>query len=165
MPIPTNRTELLATNSNGFENLNRLLDSLSEVQMQVLFQFPHRDRNVRDVLAHLLEWQNLFFGWYKVGMSGGDPVMPCKGFSWKETPELNLEIWKNCQSLALAQVRSKLTRSHNKLQKLVEKHSDEELFTKKFYHWTGSTSLGVYFRGAACSHYVWALKLLRKCRW
>ena len=39
---------------------------------------------------------------------------------------------------------------------------DEELFTKKKYHWTGSTSLGSYLVSATSSHYDWALKLIRK---
>jgi hypothetical protein len=44
---------------------------------------------------------------------------------------------------------------------LIGKHTDEELFTKKRYGWTGSTSLGAYLVSATSSHYDWALKTLR----
>jgi hypothetical protein len=45
---------------------------------------------------------------------------------------------------------------------MIEKHTDEELFEKKKYPWTGSTSLGAYFISATCSHYLWAYDLIRK---
>jgi hypothetical protein len=44
---------------------------------------------------------------------------------------------------------------------LIQKHSDEELFTKKRYAWTGTTSLGAYMISATSSHYDWALKTMR----
>lgn len=162
MPKPASKTDLLAGNEDAFRNLSDLLAPLSKTQLVAQFSFPHRDRNVRDVLAHLYEWQQMMFEWYQIGMGGGKPVMPALGFTWQTTPELNQQIWQNYQSVTLADVRKKLNRSHNKLQKLIENHSNEELFTKRHYHWTGSTSLGVYLTAAGWSHYNWALKLLRK---
>jgi hypothetical protein len=47
---------------------------------------------------------------------------------------------------------------------LIEAHGDEELFTKKRYAWTGSTSLGAYLVSATSSHYDWATKKLRKAK-
>lgn len=162
MPKPASKQELLAANAEAFENLNRLLDSLEPTEIDQEFPFQHRDRNVRDVLAHLLEWQQMLFGWYKVGMAGRKPEMPAKGFTWKMTPELNLQIWKSYQLSTLTEVRTKLRNSHRKLQKLIEQHSPEELFTKRLYPWTGSTSLGVYLTAAGWSHYQWAFRLLHK---
>jgi hypothetical protein len=45
---------------------------------------------------------------------------------------------------------------------IIEKHSDHELFTKKLYKWTGSTSLGSYLVSNTSSHYTWAYDLIRK---
>lgn len=145
----------------AFQSLNELLDSLTKIEIEQAFPFQHRDRNVRDVLAHLLEWQQMMLGWYRVGMAGGNPEMPAKGFTWKSTPELNQQIWKKYQSKSLKIVRSHLQKSHDRLQMLVQKHSDKELFTKQLYTWTGSTSLGVYLTAAGWSHYGWALKLIK----
>lgn len=52
--------------------------------------------------------------------------------------------------------------SFEKVFPIIEKHTDEELFTKKKYKWTGSTSLGSYLISATSSHYDWALKLMKK---
>ncbi|MBL8891752.1 MAG: ClbS/DfsB family four-helix bundle protein [Planctomycetaceae bacterium] len=162
MPKPASRSELLTASNEAFQTLEALLAALTESQLAAEFPFPHRDRNVRDVLAHLYEWQQMFFAWYKVGMSGNQPLMPAPGFTWRETPELNQQIWQQYQSLALAEIRAKLKRSHNKLQKLIQTHSNEELFTKRRYSWTGTTSLGAYITSAGWSHYHWALKLMRR---
>ncbi|MDP1560021.1 MAG: ClbS/DfsB family four-helix bundle protein [Pirellulaceae bacterium] len=153
MPKPASKTDLLAGNEDAFRSLSDLLAPLSKTQL---------DRNVRDVLAHLYEWQQMMFQWYQVGMAGGTLVMPAPGFTWQTTPKLNQQIWQSYQSFTLADVRKKLNRSHNKLQKLIEKHSNEELFTKRHYPWTGSTSLGAFLTSAGWSHYNWALKILRK---
>lgn len=162
MPKPTTKTALWTANTEAFTGLRDLLASLSKTQLESEFPFSHRDRNVRDVLAHLYEWQQMLFGWYQVGMAGGTPVMPAPGFTWQTTPALNQQIWLRYQTVTLADVRKKLNRSHIKLQKLIEKHSNEELFTKRHFPWTGSTSLGAYLTSAGWSHYNWALKLLRK---
>ena len=47
---------------------------------------------------------------------------------------------------------------------IIGKHSDEELFTKKKYQWTGTTSLGAYLIGSTSSHYDWALKTIKPLR-
>jgi hypothetical protein len=40
-------------------------------------------------------------------------------------------------------------------------YSDDDLFTKKRYAWTGTTSVGSYAVSATSSHYVWASGLVR----
>ena len=40
----------------------------------------------------------------------------------------------------------------------MEGFSNDELFTKGVYKWTGGTSLGSYFVSSTSSHYDWALK-------
>jgi hypothetical protein len=47
---------------------------------------------------------------------------------------------------------------------LITAHTDAELFTKKHYNWTGTTSLGAYFISATSSHYDWAMKKLRQAK-
>ena len=37
--------------------------------------------NIRDLLAHLTEWEQMFLNWYRVGLEGGHPEMPAKGLT------------------------------------------------------------------------------------
>ncbi|EGP9994849.1 ClbS/DfsB family four-helix bundle protein, partial [Listeria monocytogenes] len=100
--------------------------------------------------------------WYEVGMGGKKPFMPAEGFTWKTTPELNLVIWQKYQETDLAQARELLDETHNKEMVLIAGHSEEELFTKKYYKWTNTTSLGAIFISSTSSHYDWAIKKIRK---
>ena len=54
-----------------------------------------------------------------------------------------------------------LKKSHKDVIGLVEKHTEEELFTKKKYEWTGTTSLGAYFISSLSSHYDWGIKTIK----
>ena len=47
---------------------------------------------------------------------------------------------------------------------LAEGFSDEDLFDRGRFDWTGTTTLGSYFVSATSSHYDWALKKLRAHR-
>lgn len=57
-----------------------------------------------------------------------------------------------------------LEKSFEQLQEVMVKHSNEELFEKKRYKWTGTTSMGSYLVSATSSHYDWALKLIKKAK-
>ena len=153
MPRPTSKSDLYQANAAAYEELTALLGVFSVDELNGSFSFAHRDRCVRDVLAHLHEWHLLFLNWYKVGMSGEKPVMPTVGFTWRTTPELNQTIQTKYQSTSLKSVRSMLARSHKRIQQIVDDHSNDELFEKRRYRWTGSTSLGSYITSAMASHY------------
>ena len=86
-----------------------------------------------------------------------------KGYTWKTVPELNMAIWNTYKDENFDSVMQKLQQSHQKVMNLIDKHSNDELFTKKLYKWTGSTSLGAYLISATSSHYDWAFKLINRC--
>lgn len=141
----------------------KLLANLSKEQLNKEFPEQFMNRNVRDVLAHLHHWHLMFLDWYRVGMGGRKPEMPAKGYTWKMNAELNKAIQKQYANTTLDENRTQLNESHEKIRRIINKHTDEELFEKKKYAWTGSTSLGQYLVGASSSHYDWAIKLIRKC--
>ncbi len=162
MTRPKTKAELLTASSDRFARLNSALNALTPALSNATFPFEHRDRNVRDVLAHVHAWHLMMLDWYETGMAGSKPDMPAKGYTWKSTPELNAAIREKYQNTSLLQIRKKLDSSHEAARQLITKHTDDELFTKCQYPWTGSTSLGSYLISATSSHYDWALKLLRR---
>lgn len=101
-------------------------------------------------------------GWYKVGMKGEKPTLPAEGYTWKTLPDLNKKIWEDTQDLDLPTAKKHLASSFKKLQTVISSHSDIELFEKKRYKWTGSTSLGAYLIQNTSSHYSWAIKIIKK---
>ncbi|MBL0303747.1 MAG: ClbS/DfsB family four-helix bundle protein [Cytophagaceae bacterium] len=160
MARPTSKIELLNQSEGNFKKLMALVESTKNPDQEF---FPGTmNRNIRDVLAHLHHWHLMMIDWYTVGMSGQTPEIPAKGYTWKTTPRLNRKIWEDYQGTVLEEVKEKLFTSHVNITTLIEKHSNDELFEKKRYRWTGTTSLGAYFIGATSSHYDWALKLIKK---
>lgn len=163
MARPNTKQELLEQSKSNYLRLLDFIHSLNPEKLNAEFPEGYLNRNIRDVLAHLHEWHLMMISWYEVGMKGNKPDIPAKGYTWKTTPELNREIWKKYQQSTLEEVSVMLQGSFQDIQSLIEGHSDEELFEKKRYTWTGSTSLGAYLISASSSHYDWALKLIKKC--
>ena len=133
MPKPKDKSELVAMCSKNFDRLSNLLNNYSKEQLNKEFPKQFMNRNVRDVLAHLYHWHLMFLEWYKVGMIGEKPEMPAKGYTWKQTPELNQAIQKLYSNTDLQNSQENLNRSHKKIQKIIDKHSNRELFEKKKY--------------------------------
>ena len=71
---------------------------------------------------------------------------------------MNVAIWKRHQKTSLEEATRHLEQSYREVLELIEVLSDDELFTKGVYKWTGGTSLGSYFISSTFSHYDWALK-------
>jgi len=162
MARPATKQDLEALAKENYQKLVSLIEALSDKEREKAFPEGTMNRNIRDVIGHLYYWHLLFLNWYEEGMKGGKPKIPKEGYTMKDTPKLNQEIWKSCQKVLFSEMFSMFKDSHSKVFRIIESHTDEELFTKKKYHWTGSTSLGSYLVSATSSHYDWALKLIRK---
>lgn len=162
MARPTIKSELLDQSQSYFKILNDFINALSEEKENKEFPQEMLNRNIRDVLAHLHEWHNMFKYWYSEGMKGNTPYIPAKGYTWKTVPELNKKINSDYSSTSLEHIKDSFYKSHQEIQKIIESHTNEELFDKKRYTWTGTTSLGAYLISATSSHYNWGLKLIKK---
>ena len=162
MARPTDKNSLLQAADQGYRTLVALIESIPVEWREAPFAFEDRDKNVRDVLAHLAEWHRYMRRWYDDGMAGEKPKIPREGYTWTTLPALNLAIWEAAQSTPLAQALEDLAATHADMVSLITAHTDEELFTKKLYPWTGTTSLGSFLVSTTSSHYDWARKKLRK---
>ena len=160
MPRPKTKDALLTENQKQYEQLLGIIDALSDKEQA--FAPGTMNRNARDVLGHIHHWHKLLLGWYETGAKGEKPAMPAEGYSWKTTPELNRMIHGLYVQTALKDIQGLLSHSHSQVHALIEAHSQEELFTKKYYKWTGSTSLGAYLISATVAHYEWRRKLIKK---
>ncbi len=164
MARPKSKPELLKLSNENFKKLNDFIEQKNKEEQNKEFPKGTMNRNIRDVLAHLHHWHLMMLDWYKVGMSGQKPEMPARGFTWKTTPDLNKWILEHYKNSDLGDVKNLLKESFQEVQKIIERHSNQELFEKKRYKWTGTTSLGSYLVSATSSHYDWALKLIKKVK-
>jgi hypothetical protein len=164
MPRPTNKKELLELGEINFNKLLELIDSLPDEFKNKTFthdELNDRDKTIGDVICHLHEWHLMMENWYKVGMSGKKPAIPAEGYTWINYTGLNHKIYEKYKGTELKKALTMFKKSHKDVMGIIEKHTDAELFTKKKYEWTGTTSLGAYFISSTSSHYDWGIKTIK----
>lgn len=162
MARPTNKHELIIAANSQFEKLWKMIGLMPEEKQLSAFSFDDRDKNLRDVLIHLYEWHRLLINWIKSNKEGSHTNFLPAPYNWKTYPQMNIEFWKQHQSTSLEESKVLLIDSHSQVMKLVDSFSNEELFTKKYFTWTGTTSLGSYYISSTSSHYDWAMKKLKQ---
>ena len=162
MPRATTKQDLITTANEQFEKLWKIIDSISEENQNENFPFEDRDKNLRDVLVHLYEWHQLLLNWIKANQNGEQkPFLP-EPYNWKTYPDMNIKIWEKHQKTPYDKSRNMLKNSHNEVMELIETFSNDELFSRKYFSWTGTTTLGTYCVSATASHYDWAMKKIKK---
>lgn len=143
--IASNRA-LIASADRQWNEMWALIASMGDAQRSAPFVFDAsagkeahwgRDKNLRDVLVHLYEWHQLLPNWEEANQNGDNkPFLP-EPYNWKTYGDMNVEFWKNHQSTTYADSKTMLQSSHAGVMALIEQFSDEELFEKKHFPWTG----------------------------
>jgi uncharacterized protein (TIGR03083 family) len=155
-----NKAQFLAECQAEFDVLERLIAPLSaeeKTQPGMLGEW-----SVKDVLAHLYEWQQLMLGWQEAGLRGENPKPPGRGYNWKQLPALNQEIYETHKDAPLEEIEAKLRESHRRMLALAESTPEEELFAAGCAAWMGKHSLATFINANAPEHYRWAYTAMRK---
>jgi hypothetical protein len=162
MARPTTKQDLKIAANGEFDKLWKLIDSMLEEKQNAQFSFEDRDKNLRDVLIHLYEWHQLLLKWIHSNKEGKAANFLPEPYNWKTYPQMNVGFWEKHQTTSLANAKTALKESHSGVMKLIESFSNEELFVKKYFSWTGTTNLGSYCISATSSHYDWAIKKIKQ---
>ena len=171
MPRATTKTELITSANEQWDKLWKIVDTLPDVQA-VVFDFSNntklkeahwqRDKNMRDVLIHLYEWHQLLLDWTAANMSSENkPFLP-EPYTWKTYGDMNVGFLEKHQSTTYDCAIAMLRESHEKVMTLIDGFSNEELFEKKHFPWTGTTNIGTYCVSVTASHYDWAMKKIKR---
>ncbi|HEY5544674.1 MAG TPA: ClbS/DfsB family four-helix bundle protein [Gemmatimonadaceae bacterium] len=121
--------------------------------------------SVKDVLAHLVEWQQMNLDWYAAGLRGEKPAMPAPGYTLRELPRLNEMIYRKHHRRSLQAVRRDFESHHDQIVALISSLSDSDLVTLGRFSWTGpSWTLSDYLRASTAAHYLWARTRIRRWR-
>ncbi len=162
MGRPITKQQLIEQSEENFNKLFTLINSMSIKEQEKSFSFEDRDKNIRDVLVHLYEWHQLLLNWIKLNLSGQKSNFLPEPYNWKTYPQINIEFWKKHQATPYQNAITIVQTSHAEVMQLIDTFTNEQLFTNKYFSWTGTTSLGSYCVSATSSHYDWAMKKLKK---
>jgi hypothetical protein len=161
MPRPTNKAQLLSAVQQEHEALAKYLETLTPDQLTHVSKIT--SCSIKDVLAHLLAWEQMCLGWYKAGRRGIVPPLPAEGYNWAQISALNRAIFERYHDRPLAEVLRQYRTSYRQMLKTLQGIDEEDLFTPSRFEWTNKNAAAAYFIGATSSHYVWARKEARKC--
>ncbi len=164
MADPLSKTQILAQMQNERQ---ALLDLLTDVSPQEL-QEPGvvGAWSIKDVLAHLTAWEQLFLGWYQAGVRGETPETPAPGFTWgwKSLDLLNQQIYEQHRQSSLDEVADAFHASYAQLVATVEAMTEAELHNPGVYAWTRKGSLAASLGANSYNHYRWAANLVKQWR-
>ena len=171
MPRAETKTELITAANGQWDKLWKLVGSIPGGAQSVIFNFGYdpkqkeahwkRDKNLRDVLIHLYEWHQLLLNWTAANLNGESKLFLPEPYNWKTYGDMNVEFWNKHQSTTYNEAETHLRESHGKVMALIDTLSDEELFKKKHFPWTGTSTLGSYCVSVTASHYDWAMKKIK----
>ena len=120
--------------------------------------------SVKDILAHLVAWQQLNLAWYAAGLRGRTPAMPASGYTLRELPRFNEMLYRKHRRRSLAAVRRDYVVYHRRIIELIKSLPNRDLLSIRRFNWTGpSWCLSDYLRASTAAHYLWARK--RIGRW
>ncbi len=170
MPRPKTKQDLCRDAAEQYKRMWDMIDGMSDELQNATFHYgaeagkeAHwgRDKNIRDVLVHLYEWHMLLLNWVAANQAGNpQPFLPAP-YSWASYGDMNVGFWQMHQNTSYAAAKQMVQTSHEKVMQLIEGFSDEELFTKNHFTWTGGSTLGQYCISATVAHYEWAMKKLK----
>jgi len=170
MPRPATKQDLIQAANENFEKIWKLIDSMPIEVQNAEFNFSNikkaeahwqRDKNLRDVLVHLYEWHQLSLRWVAANQEGEERSFLPEPYTWKTYGQMNVMFWEKHQKTSYDEAKKMLLASHQQVLSLAETFTNDELFAKKVFKWTGSSSLGSYLVSNTSSHYDWALKKIK----
>jgi len=118
--------------------------------------------SVKDVLAHLVEWERLFLDWYRCGKEGRSPIIQPVGMSKTVMDRLNAQLYEQNWLRDLENVLADFHASYKETLEAVQEIPEQDMFSSGRFAWTGRLVLADYIAGNSCNHYRWANMQIRK---
>lgn len=115
--------------------------------------------SVKDLLAHLAEWEALCLGWVTASRRGESPAAPAPGFTWRNLDPLNQVIYDKYHDCSLDEVMELFHSTHLKFYEMAAGLSEEEMLQPGFFAWCKGSFYD--WIGGFGAHDAWGKKLLR----
>ena len=160
MPKPTTKIQIIETAQIERTALEELLATLTIEQMtqpNVIGEWA-----IKDILSHLIEWEQMVIKWYKTGVKGKVPAVPSEEYNWRQLPQLNHSIYLKHRDKSLMDIQKSFKAFYKKILKTIQDIPEKELLTCGHYTWTRNNALAAYFISCTSSHYRWARTEIRK---
>ena len=160
MDLETQKADFLKRNHAERRRLELNLVNLMDADL--LLPGVNGNWTVKDLLAHLVDWEQRFLNWYETGKQGERPALPAEGMTWDDLDLLNRMVYEKHLSRSVEEILAEFRSSYVEIKGAIEAASAVELFEPGYYPWTGSRTLAYYAWECSGNHYRWAKNLIRK---
>jgi hypothetical protein len=133
-PEKMTKAELIERTQVERKRFQELLGQLSEEQM--LQPNVQGAWSVKDIVAHVIDWEERMIRWLGEGMRGETPVMPAPGLTWQDLDKLNEQTYQAHKDDPLAQVLADFERLEASVLEAIQAVPEEDLLASDRYPWT-----------------------------
>ncbi|MFZ6028338.1 MAG: ClbS/DfsB family four-helix bundle protein [Chloroflexota bacterium] len=108
---------------------------------------------IKDVLAHLAEWESFMPDWVEAARRGEDVQEP----DWKKIDDLNEHIYQNHKGQSLDEVLAYFRNTHRAFMAMAEAMPEDEMLTPGRYAFLGGGAIWDWLNAYA-AHDLWGKK-------
>lgn len=130
------------------------------IPAELVFPGTMGEWSVKDILQHLVDWEQRWIGWYEAGKRGEVVVTPEPGYNWRQMGQLNQKYRLMHKDRPLDRVLADFRASYLLILHRIEKIPEEEMILLNVYPWTGKLPLIAWIAGNTCNHYHWATQMI-----
>jgi len=159
---PKNKAELLEYTYSQRNKLEKKVASLSPAEL--IFPGSMGEWSVKDILQHLVDWEQRWIGWYEAGKKGETVYTPEPGYNWRQMGLLNEKYRLKYKDRPLDEVLEDFHASYRQIMSVIESVSEAEMLALGVYPWTGKLPLIAWMAGNTCEHYQWAIQMIHPLR-
>lgn len=157
--IPKNRAHLLELIETQFSKLWAVIEPITEEESAIPVDDTH---SIKDILATRVWWSAAVIKWILAGQKGKQIDIPAKGYNWQQTPALNRSIADASRDQSVATLRKKLKANKNKVIRVIDTLTDDELQELQIFSWTGKWPVMRWVSVGTSSQYAGATRQIRK---
>jgi hypothetical protein len=159
MPEPKTKTRIIMQLKAERKRLESNLATLTPAQM--VESGVIGEWSVKDVLAHLADWEAHMPVWVAAARQG-DPVAEIEpGLNWTQFNEFNRRIYERHKNQSLEEVLAYFHDIHNKFMEMVDAMPEEEMLERKRYPFLDKGAIYDWL-SADAGHDRWAKTNIRK---
>ena len=160
--VPKTKSSLLEAIHNERGKLEAKVAGLTPEEL--VFPGSMREWSVKDILQHLVDWEQRWISWYRAGKCGESVHTPAPGYNWRQMGLLNQIYRQNQLYRPLEDVLLDFNSSYKQIMEIVEKIPEAEMLASGLYQWTGRLPLIAWISGNTCEHYQWAIQMIHPTR-
>jgi hypothetical protein len=155
---PISKAELLESACAERRKLERKIDGLTPEELTVSGTMG--EWTVKDILQHLVDWEQRWISWYEAGKRGEEVHTPELGYNWRQMGQLNENYRRKHKDRSLDDVLVDFQASYKQITSVIERVPEEEMLKPGVYAWTGKLPLIAWIAGNTCEHYQWAIQMI-----